>query len=215
MEPEEEERKGDEDGTNQLLNSNSIRSIPPLQVPSHHEKEEQQQENFASSTISTTSSSSILPTSTQPFLLIESPEPIQEPSQEQQQQEEEQEPQSKTITPETRKKLNRKDYIVLAAAFIGWACDSFDNILFTYVAPFCVPYLLGNDGNSESAKKQIVIYTAILNSLLLFGWGVGGVVFGFLTDRLGRSRTMMITVLLCLFQFLFLFSQISISINPS
>ena len=34
-----------------------------------------------------------------------------------------------------------------------------------------------------------------MSSVLLFGWGCGGVFFGWLTDKIGRSKTMMITII--------------------
>ena len=94
--------------------------------------------------------------------------------------------------------LTRYQMMILASAWFGWLFDSFDNIVFVYLAPFCVPSLLGISPASEpdAAKQAIVFYTSVLSSLLLFGWAAGGVIFGFLTDKIGRSKTMMITVLL-------------------
>ena len=39
-------------------------------------------------------------------------------------------------------------------------------------------------------------WTAILNSLLLLGWAAGGVMFGPISDRFGRKRVLMITMVL-------------------
>ena len=39
-------------------------------------------------------------------------------------------------------------------------------------------------------------WNGILNSILLLGWAAGGVIFGPLSDRFGRKRVLMITMLL-------------------
>ena len=40
-----------------------------------------------------------------------------------------------------------------------------------------------------------MFYTALLTSLLLLGWAIGGIMFGRLTDKLGRTKTLMLTML--------------------
>ena len=39
--------------------------------------------------------------------------------------------------------LSRYQWTVLIAAWLGWGFDIFDGLLFNYVAPNCVPTLLG------------------------------------------------------------------------
>ncbi|KAG2393769.1 hypothetical protein C9374_007300 [Naegleria lovaniensis] len=93
--------------------------------------------------------------------------------------------------------LTGYQYLVLASAWLGWAFDIFDGVLFSYAAPICIPNLLGfadDQLTSTAAKEQTALWSSILSSVLLFGWGCGGVFFGWLTDRVGRSKTMMITI---------------------
>jgi MFS family permease len=94
--------------------------------------------------------------------------------------------------------LSKYHLLVLTSAWLGWSFDIYDGVIFSYAAPLCVPMLLGYTGeerNSAEAKEAVALWTAILTSILLIGWAIGGIVFGVLTDKLGRSRTMMITIL--------------------
>lgn len=91
--------------------------------------------------------------------------------------------------------LSRYQWLVLGAAWLGWGFDVFDGLLFNYVAPICVPNLLGYAPSDPAAKAETMMWTATLSSALLLGWALGGVLFGKLTDRLGRTRTMLLTML--------------------
>ena len=92
--------------------------------------------------------------------------------------------------------LNRYQWTVLFAAWLGWGFDVFDSLLFNYVAPNCVPTLLGLPVGSPEAKSATLFWTGLLTSLLLLGWALGGVLFGYVCDRIGRLRTLMLTMLL-------------------
>jgi MFS family permease len=91
--------------------------------------------------------------------------------------------------------LTRYQWLVLFAAWLGWGFDVFDGLLFNYVAAICVPNLLGYSPADPAAKAETMMWTATLSSLLLLGWALGGVLFGKLTDKLGRTRTMLLTML--------------------
>src|SRR6185436_7788678 len=95
-----------------------------------------------------------------------------------------------------RKVLDMSGYqwTVVLAAWLGWGFDVFDGMLFNYVAPNCVPTLLGLTIGSPEAKAATLRWTGLLTSLLLVGWAIGGIVFGRLTDRIGRTRTLMLTM---------------------
>jgi MFS family permease len=92
--------------------------------------------------------------------------------------------------------FTRYQWTVLFAAWLGWGFDVFDGLLFNYVAPNCVPTLLGLPIGSPEAKKATLFWTGLLTSVLLLGWAVGGVIFGLVCDRIGRTRTLLITMLL-------------------
>ena len=91
--------------------------------------------------------------------------------------------------------LTRYQYLVLFAAWLGWGFDIFDGLLFNFVAPICVPNLLGLSQSDPDTKAAIFRWTAGLTSLLLVGWALGGILFGKVTDRLGRTRTLLLTML--------------------
>src|SRR5690242_3299323 len=91
--------------------------------------------------------------------------------------------------------LTRYQWLVLFAAWLGWGFDVFDGLLFNFVAPICVPDLLNIPPSAPDTIKRIYPYTAGLTSLLLVGWGLGGILFGRITDRLGRTRTLLLTML--------------------
>jgi MFS family permease len=99
-------------------------------------------------------------------------------------------------TPRTLLDMNRYQWTVLFAAWLGWGFDVFDGLLFNYVAPNCVPTLLGLPLGSAAAKAATLRWGGILTSILLLGWAAGGILFGQIADRIGRTRTLMLTMLL-------------------
>lgn len=92
--------------------------------------------------------------------------------------------------------MNGYQWMVVLAAWLGWGFDVFDGLLFNYVAPNCVPTLLGLTIGSPEAKAATLRWTGVLTSALLIGWAVGGILFGKLADRIGRSRTLLLTMLI-------------------
>jgi MFS family permease len=100
-------------------------------------------------------------------------------------------------------KLTRYQWTVLFAAWLGWGFDIFDGLLFNYVAPNCVPTLLGhhlpidptNLALIKQVKQETIYWTGLITSILLIGWAVGGIVFGSICDRIGRTKTLLITML--------------------
>jgi MFS family permease len=59
-----------------------------------------------------------------------------------------------------------------------------------------VPTLLGLEIGSAAAKSATLEWTGILTSVLLIGWAVGGILFGKVADRIGRTKTLLLTMLL-------------------
>ncbi|MEP6652729.1 MAG: MFS transporter [Myxococcales bacterium] len=92
--------------------------------------------------------------------------------------------------------MTRYQWTVLFAAWLGWGFDVFDGLLFNYVAPNCVPVLLGLPLGSLAAKQATLFWGGTLTSILLLGWAAGGIIFGAVADRIGRTRTLLITMLL-------------------
>ena len=92
--------------------------------------------------------------------------------------------------------MNGYQWTVIFAAWLGWGFDVFDGLLFNYVAPNAVPTLLGLEIGSAAAKAATLQWTGILTSVLLIGWAAGGVIFGKVADRIGRRKTLLLTMVL-------------------
>lgn len=77
------------------------------------------------------------------------------------------------------------------AAWLGWLFDGLDMHLYTLVAlPFVAELL------RVSAKDPSVgYYGSWIQAAFLIGWALGGGFFGRLGDRLGRTRTLALTIL--------------------
>lgn len=93
-------------------------------------------------------------------------------------------------------RLTRYQWTVLFAAWLGWGFDIFDGLLFNYVAPNAIPTLLGLTIGSPEARAATLYWTGLITAIFLVGWAVGGVLFGPISDRYGRKRVLLITMVL-------------------
>ncbi len=97
--------------------------------------------------------------------------------------------------------MNRYHWFVLAVAAMGWLFDTMDQQLFVLARPAAMEDLLpvpaGADAKTADGIRATRA-TASGNATTIFmtGWATGGLVFGVLGDRIGRARTMIITILL-------------------
>jgi MFS family permease len=87
-------------------------------------------------------------------------------------------------------------WTVLFAAWLGWGFDIFDGLLYALVANNAIPTLLGVPIGSDEAKKLVPFWNGIMGATLLIGWAIGGILFGKITDKIGRTKTLMLTMLL-------------------
>lgn len=87
--------------------------------------------------------------------------------------------------------MTKQAFFALLAAWFGWGFDVFDALLFSYVAKPTFASLV--PGATDDDVNQGI---AILSSLFLVGWATGGILFGRITDRWGRTRTLLITMVL-------------------
>ncbi len=92
--------------------------------------------------------------------------------------------------------MNAYQWTVLLAAWLGWGFDIFDSLLFNYVAPNAVPTLLDIPLGTPAAAAATLRWTGALTSLLLIGWAIGGILFGRVADRIGRTRTLLLTMMM-------------------
>ncbi len=91
-----------------------------------------------------------------------------------------------------REGLTGYHYLVLAVAIMGWMFDTMDQWLFVFAKQHALAELLG----AGATQADITKYTGYVTMCLMLGWAVGGLVFGMIGDYLGRTRTMMITILM-------------------
>ena len=92
--------------------------------------------------------------------------------------------------------MNGYQWTVIFAAWLGWGFDIFDGLLFNYIAPNAVPALLGIQRGTPAAAAATLNWTGILTSVLLLGWAAGGIIFGHVADRIGRTKTLLLTMAL-------------------
>jgi MFS family permease len=92
--------------------------------------------------------------------------------------------------------MNAYQWSVILAAWLGWGFDVFDGLLMNYVAPNAIPTLLAIPLGTPAAQSATLWWTGVLTSILLIGWCAGGVIFGKVTDHIGRTRTLLLTMLL-------------------
>lgn len=92
--------------------------------------------------------------------------------------------------------MEPEHWTVLIVAWLGWGFNMFDATLFTHVAHNCISTLLHLPFDLAETDPQVLQWKSILTSALLLSWAVGGVLFGWVADKIGRARTMMLTILL-------------------
>lgn len=82
------------------------------------------------------------------------------------------------------------------AAWLGWLFDGLDSYLYILVAATFVGQLLGIGEHRTPADLTSISHKgAYIQGAFLVGWALGGAVFGWIGDRIGRSRTISLTIL--------------------
>jgi MFS family permease len=88
----------------------------------------------------------------------------------------------------------RGKWLALVAALLGWMFDGFEQGLFPLVARPALKELLRQIGAADD-DDAVSFWLSMANSGYLVGAAAGGVVFGWLGDRLGRTRAMALSIL--------------------
>lgn len=92
--------------------------------------------------------------------------------------------------------LDRYCWVVLIVAALGWLFDTMDQNLFNLVRKQSVEDLLRSQYTDPEELKVAASATGgYITAIFLIGWSVGGFVFGVLGDKIGRTRTMILTIL--------------------
>jgi MFS family permease len=100
--------------------------------------------------------------------------------------------------------ISKYQWLVLLIASLGWVFDVFEGQIFVASMRDAMPALLG----VQPDDKSVGAWNNIAFGFFLFGGAVGGVFFGVVSDRIGRSKTMILTILFySMFTCLSAFSQ--------
>src|SRR2546425_1954272 len=83
--------------------------------------------------------------------------------------------------------MSRYQWLVFFAAWLGWGFDVFDGLLFNFVAPVCVPSLLGIVPGDPGGAARVTAATGAITAGLLVGRAAGGVLFGVPAARPPRA----------------------------
>ncbi len=93
--------------------------------------------------------------------------------------------------------LNSYHWFVLVVAALGWLFDCLDQQLFILARPAAMQDLLkGIAGDEKMFLAETTRYGDIATSVFIAGWATGGLIFGMLGDRIGRAKTMLMTILI-------------------
>ena len=87
---------------------------------------------------------------------------------------------------------DRGKWMALTAAFLGWMFDGFEIGMFPLVGPSALDDLLGSQLLDNPTLKAE--WFGVIMSVFLVGAATGGVVFGWLGDRIGRVRAMSFSI---------------------
>jgi MFS family permease len=90
------------------------------------------------------------------------------------------------------KTLNRYHWFVFVVASLAWLFDCLDQQLFIIARNPAIKALMPPDTASDILKQWGGSTTAIF----VAGWATGGLIFGAIGDKIGRARTLAITVLI-------------------
>ena len=77
---------------------------------------------------------------------------------------------------------------------MGVRCDGLDDLLDGAAAG--VARAVERQDRGRVSQEAIGWYGGIIFSIFLIGWAVGGVLFGVLADRFGRTKTLVFTILI-------------------
>ncbi len=97
--------------------------------------------------------------------------------------------------------ISRYQWTVLIIASLGWVFDIFEGQIFVASSNDAMPTFIrqhirdtGIELSEEQFNGRKEFYNNIAFAAFLVGGAVGGIVFGALSDRIGRKRTMTLTI---------------------
>jgi predicted MFS family arabinose efflux permease len=82
-------------------------------------------------------------------------------------------------------------WLVVLVASCGWLFDCMDQRLFVLARESALKDLLQNDPQRLAAVKAYIGYAT---TAMILGWATGGIIFGVMSDRAGRVKTMALSL---------------------
>jgi len=83
-------------------------------------------------------------------------------------------------------------WLVVIIASCGWLFDCMDQRLFILGRESALRELLGNDPAALAGLRAHIGYAT---TSMILGWATGGIIFGMMSDRIGRVKTMVATLI--------------------
>ena len=84
-------------------------------------------------------------------------------------------------------------WLVLVIASCGWLFDCMDQRIFILTREPALKNLLARHG---LPLDNVFSYGGFATMWMMFGWGTGGIIFGVMSDKWGRVKTMVVTLFL-------------------
>ncbi|HIE97751.1 MAG: MFS transporter [Fuerstiella sp.] len=93
--------------------------------------------------------------------------------------------------------ISSYQWLVLVVASLGWVFDVFEGQVFVASMNDAMPQLLGASSTTvdDATRKTIASWNNYALASFLLGGAFGGILFGMLSDKIGRSKTMVYTIL--------------------
>jgi MFS family permease len=91
--------------------------------------------------------------------------------------------------------VSRYQWFVFVVASLGWLFDTMDQQLFNLARKPAITRLLDTMPGDPATAGRVDEYSGYSTTIFMLGWALGGIAFGILGDKLGRARTMIMTVL--------------------
>src|SRR4051812_7449526 len=84
-------------------------------------------------------------------------------------------------------------WLVVIIASCGWLFDCMDQRLFILARESALKELLAGD---PQALAQVKTYAGYATTSMILGWATGGIIFGVMSDKVGRGETMVLTLVI-------------------
>ena len=103
-------------------------------------------------------------------------------------------------TPRDSSAPGKGAWLALTAALLGWLFDGAEMGVFSLVGRPAILDLMGRQASfvamaKSDQEKHVAVWLGVITALFLVGAATGGVLFGWLGDRIGRVRAMTMSVL--------------------